>query len=215
MHISHSIVFISGIFKVCARRDCARCSAIKCVNCVSFKWNTPKRNEMKWNSCNKLWDELSPLLLLLLLLFQPTLLVNGKSKEESITRMKCVYCKILIVCIHLVMILFLCLLLRCHVAYHFIYIRTFVLRIARIAATIFIHNNQLNECQLQRSIPITNWCAICVRTLHSEYAIDERKVCWKYFFLFLSSFFVVENMRKSNEGEWYQSGANGKTEIEN
>lgn len=55
-----------------------------------------------------------------------------------------------------------------HEDYYFIYTicvqmaRTFALRIARIAATIFIHNNQLNECQLQWSIPITNWCAICV-----------------------------------------------------
>lgn len=124
---------------------------------------------MKWNSCNKLWDELSPLL------FLRTLLANGKIERGINITYTIQYCKILIVCIHLtVLFLFLLLplfhiILLLYLYYIYIYFQmacTFILRIARITATIFIHNNRLNECQLQSSVPITNGVRY-VCTLHS------------------------------------------------
>lgn len=46
-------------------------------------------------------------------------------------------------------------------------LHVYSLRITRITTTIFIHNNQLIECQLQRSTDY-KWCV-------SKYVIDERK----------------------------------------
>lgn len=62
-------------------------------------------------------------------------------------------------------------------------------------------------------------CDMCARALHtvvSMRSMDESCVEYICLFVFVYDFVLFfENMRKSNEGEWYKSGINGKTVIEN
>lgn len=185
--------------------------AIKCVNCVSFKWYK-KHTKMKWNGIHAINCEMS----CRRYCFTPPHCGKweiGRGFDSTIQYvLYWTLQDILIVCIRSV-ILFLLLRLLFHHAHAIITLfiiifmysqmaRTFALRMARIAATIFIHNNRLNECQLHRlKIGVRYVCSL------------QRKLCSK-----LCCFFVVvvavENARKSNEGEWYESEVIGETVVE-